>query len=52
MIPPDMHSSPVAGEGDPPFFGDRCRGLHSVLELAHSEDGCIWAGPAIVDPLI
>ena len=27
-------------------------GMHLVLELPLSEDGCIWAGPPLVDPPI
>ena len=27
-------------------------GLHLVLEFPLSEDGCIWAGPPLVDPPI
>ena len=42
-------ASPVLGEGDP-VIG--VGGLHLVLELPLSEDGCIWAGPPLVDPPI
>ena len=38
-----------AWEGDP-VIG--VGGLHLVLELPLSEDGCIWAGPPLDDPPI
>ena len=44
-----MPASPVLGEGDT-VIG--VGGLHLVLELPLSEDGCIWAGPPLVDPPI
>ena len=44
-----MPASPVLGEGDP-VIG--VGGLHLGLELPLSEDGCIWAGPPLVDPPI
>ena len=34
-------ASPVLGEGDPDIG---VGGLHLVLELPLSEDGCIWVG--------
>ena len=39
----------MLGKGDPVIGVE---GLHLVLELPLSEDGCIWAGKPLDDPPI